>query len=237
LVKARRIFYTRLMAKVLVIEDDGELQQLISTLLNREGYETHYAFNGKEGLERMLAVQPDVVLLDLMLPVLNGVEVIQQAATNTSIRDIPIIVMTGHGDKADLLETKMKDGGVRAYLRKPFDLGEMKSLVRRMLAQYPRDPITSAHVAKGSVRLDVKFRTVWIDDRMVSTLSPTKALLLQTLLEARGAVTREKLLKAVWGSEGTVPALEKTVQRLREDLGPEGGKRLQTTSEGYELVG
>jgi DNA-binding response OmpR family regulator len=236
LVKLPDVFYSVRMAKLLIIEDDGDLQQVLSLVFNREGYELYYAFNGKEGYDKMLAVQPDVVLLDLMLPILNGVEVIKLVTTNTSLTDIPIIVMTAHGDKAEMLEHSIKAQGVRAYLKKPFELGEIRSLVRRMLSQYPRNPVSVAEVAKGEIRLDIKFRTVWIKDKMTATLSPMKAALLQTLLQAKGPVKREKLLHAVWGSEGSIPALEKTIQRLREDLGDEG-RRLQTTPEGYEIVG
>ena len=224
------------MSKVLIIEDDGDLQQILSLTLSKDGYELHYAFNGKEGLDKMVSLQPDVVLLDLMLPVLNGAEVMKQVSTNTSLKDIPIIVMTAHGDKADMLESSMKAQGARAYMRKPFELGEVRSLVKRMLSQYPRVPVTAAQVAKGQVRLDLKFRTVWISDRRVATLSPMKARVLELLLQSKGPVKRETILKDVWGDAGAVPALEKTIQRLREDLGAES-RRLQTTAEGYEIVG
>lgn len=236
MVKRCDVFYSVPMAKLLIIEDDGDLQQVLSVAFNRAGYELHYAFNGKEGYDKMIALQPDVVLLDLMMPILNGIEVIKLAATNTSLKDIPIIVMTGHGDKEAMLEHSIKAQGVRAYLKKPFELKEMTALVKRMLAQYPRNPMTASEVAKGAVRLDVKFRTVWVNDRMLATLSPMKASVLQILLGSKGPVKREKLLQAVWGEEGSVPALEKTIQRLREDLGDEG-RRLQTTAEGYEIVG
>src|SRR3569832_651519 len=186
------------MAKGLIIEDDGDLQQILSLTLSKDGYALHYAFNGKEGYDKMVLIQPDVVLLDLMLPVLNGAEVMKLVATNTSLKDIPIIVMTAHGDKADMLETSIKAQGARAYLRKPFELGEIRSLVRRMLAQYPRVPITNAEVAKGQVRLDKKFRTLWISDRNIATLSPMIAHVLQLLLASKGAVKRETLLKEVW---------------------------------------
>lgn len=224
------------MARLLIVEDDGDLQHLLSIALNQEKYEVHYAFNGKEGYEKILALQPDVIILDLMLPILNGVEVIKLVTTNTLLRDIPIIVITAHSDKADMLEHAIKAHGVREYVRKPFEIGELKSLIKRMLAQYPRQVLAPAQVAKGAVRLDTKFRTVWIGDKMVATLSPTKAGVLLALLEAKGSVKREKLFHAVWGEEGTASALEKTIQRLREDLGAEG-HRIQTTAEGYELVG
>ncbi len=224
------------MAKVLIIEDDGNLQQILSVHFQRQDYELHYAFNGKEGYDKMIALQPDVVLLDLMMPVLNGIEMIKLVATNTSLKDIPIIVMTAHGDKADMLEHSIKAQGVRAYLKKPFELKEISALVRRMVSQYPRHPITMAEVAKGEVRLDVKFRTVWVSDRMVATVSPMKAHVLEILLGSKGPVKREKLLQAVWGDLSSAAALEKTISRLREDLGDEG-RRLQTTAEGYEIVG
>ncbi|MBI4061677.1 MAG: response regulator transcription factor [Elusimicrobia bacterium] len=224
------------MAKLLIIEDDGDLQQVLSVVFNRQGYELHYAFNGKEGYDKMLSVQPDIVLLDLMLPVLNGVEVLKLAITNTTLKDIPIIVMTAHGDKADMLEHSIKAQGVRAYLKKPFEIAEIRSLVRRLLTQYPRNPVTASQVAKGEVRLDIKFRTVWVSDRMVATVSPMKARVLELLLSAKGPVKREKLLQAVWSDSRSVHALEKLIQRLREDLGAEE-RRLQTTSEGYELIG
>ena len=224
------------MARLLIVEDNGEFVQLLGMALNADQYEVHYAFNGKEGYDRMLAVQPDLVLLDLMMPVLNGVEVIKLAMTNTSLKDIPIVVMTAHGDKADMLEDSIKAQGVRAYIRKPFELSELRSLVRRMLSQYPRKPAPTAQVAKGELRLDTKTRTVWSSDKLVATLAPTRADLLRVLLEASGPVARERLIKEVWGSDGSVSALEKTIQRLRQDLG-EDARRLQTTADGYELVG
>lgn len=224
------------MARLLIVEDDGDLQQLLSLALTREGYEVHYAFNGQEGFDRALAIQPDLLLLDLMLPVLNGVEVLRLMSTNTLLRDIPVIVMTAHGDKAEMLESSLRAQGARAYLRKPFDLAEMKSLVRRILAQYPRRALPSAQTAKGQVRLDKSFRTVWIGDKHVATLSPNRAAVLELLIEAKGSVRREKILQSVWGKDGRPASLDKTIQRLREDLGAEG-MRIQTTADGYELIG
>ena len=225
------------MPRILIVEDDGDLQQVLSLAFTREGFETHYAFNGKEGYDKILALQPDLILLDLMLPILNGVEVIKLVTSNTSIRDIPIIVMTAHSDKADMLEQSIRAHGVREYVRKPFEIKSLIGLVRRLIAQYPRVPAPQSEVAKGDIRLDTRFRTVWISSNAVATLAPTRASVLRLLIEAKGSVKREKLMQAVWGSNEHVSALEKTIQRLREDLGSEGGKRIQTTDDGYELIG
>lgn len=223
------------MARILIIEDDGELQQLLSIALNQDAYEVHYAFNGKEGYDKILQLQPDLVVLDLMMPVLNGVEVIRLVTSNTLVKDIPIVVMTAHGDRTEMLESSIKAQGVRAYLRKPFEIPEFKSTVRRMLAQYPRKPVTNQQVAKGAVRLDTGLRTVWIEDRLVATLTPVKANILRLLIDAKGPVRKDKLLVALRDG-GTPAALEKAVSRLREDLG-EDGRRIQTCSDGYELIG
>lgn len=225
------------MARLLIIEDSGDLQELLSMTFFKDGYEVYYAFNGKEGYDKILAVSPDLILLDLMMPVLNGVEVLKMVAANTLLRDIPIIVMTAHGDKPDMLEDTIMAQGVREYVRKPFELPRLKSAVRRLIEQYPRRPRPSAQVAKGAVRLDAKLRSVWVSDRLVATLPPMRSEVLRLLLEAPGAVTREKLLREVWGADGSVAALEKTIQRLREDLGPEDARRIQTTEAGYELIG
>jgi len=225
------------MPRLLIIEDDGDLQQVLSFAFNREGFEIHYAFNGKEGYNKILSIQPDLVLLDLMLPILSGVDVIKMVISNTSVRDIPIVVMTAHSDKADMLEQSIRAHGVREYVRKPFEIKSLISLVKRLIAQYPRTPAAPAEVAKGEVRLDTRFRTVWIAGQTVTSLPPTRADVLRMLIEAKGAVKREKIMSAVWGAGDHVSALEKTSQRLREDLGAEGGKRIQTTEDGYELIG
>ncbi|HAM36306.1 MAG TPA: hypothetical protein DEB40_05680 [Elusimicrobia bacterium] len=225
------------MPRILIVEDDGDLQQILSLAFNREGFETHYAFNGKEGYDKVLSLQPDLILLDLMLPVLNGVEVIKLVTSNTLVRDIPIVVMTAHSDKADMLEQSIRAHGVREYVRKPFEIKGLISLARRLIAQYPRAPLPQAEVAKGEVRLDTRFRTVWINGQRVASLPPTRAEVLKMLLEAKGPVKREKIMAAVWGPGEHVSALEKTIQRLREDLGADGSRRIQTTAEGYELIG
>jgi DNA-binding response OmpR family regulator len=153
-------------------------------------------------------------------------------------RDIPIVVMTAHGDRNETLEKLIKAEGVRGYVRKPFEMAEVRGLVRRILAAHKREGAGGAKIVKGEFKLDPKLRTVWVSDRLVATLSPTLAEVLRVLLEAEGPVPREVLLKSVWrDKEGSVAALEKTVQRLREELGGRDARRLQTTSSGYEIVG
>ncbi|MBI4424100.1 MAG: response regulator transcription factor [Elusimicrobia bacterium] len=225
------------MARVLSIEDSPDLQQLIGLALQQRGYEVHYAFNGKEGYEKVLALDPDVVLLDLMIPVINGVEVIKKMKAARETRDIPVIVISAYGDDADMLSHSLVALGAVEYIRKPFDLSALVRRIETLLASSPRrQEAPPQEIQKGAVRLNVKFRTVWIDDQMVATVPPKLASLLRTLLESGSGVGRDRLMSAVWPSGGASPnALEKAIERLRKALGPHG-HRLQTIERGYEFV-
>ncbi|MEE8425601.1 MAG: response regulator, partial [Elusimicrobiota bacterium] len=84
------------MSRILIVEDDADLVSLISHALYQAEYEVNYAFNGKEGYDKILSTHPDLILLDLKMPVLSGTDVLKLMAENTMLRDIPVIVMTAH---------------------------------------------------------------------------------------------------------------------------------------------
>jgi DNA-binding response OmpR family regulator len=225
------------MSRILIIEDEGSLQELLALAFFNEGYEPHHAFNGKDGLNKILSLRPDVVLLDLMMPIMSGIEVLKRVNEHAELRAIPIIVITAHADQPEFVEQNIRLYGAREYVRKPFQIGELVRLVARLIAQAPAKKGAPKPVAKGAVRLDLQFRTVWIDDQLIATLSPHKADLLRLLIESEGPVKREKIQSEIWGPGDHVAALEKTVQRLRDDFGPKESRRIQTTPEGYLLVG
>jgi len=225
------------VAAILSIEDEASLQQALGMALYNAGYEVHYAFNGAEGYDKILSLHPHLVLLDLMLPMLSGIEILKRVRARPEFKDLPIIVLTAMYDDESRLERDLRDWGRVEYMRKPFDVRELLERIRRALQSAPATAPRQPSVAKGAVRLDPKCRTLWIEDRLVATLSPKKARLVQLLLEAPGPVKRTRLLEKVWARASALNALEKTIQRLREDLGPREGLRLVTTNEGYELVG
>lgn len=226
------------MARILLIEDDADLLQLLSHALFRNGFEVHHAFNGKEGYDKILSLHPDLVVLDLMLPLLPGTDLIKMVTDNVMIRDIPIIVMTAYSDQADMLERSVKLQGAREYIKKPFHMKDMVSLIRRTLKQFPsKKEDLPQQVSKGVARLDPRFRTLWINDQNVATLSPKEAQVLTILLEAKGSVKRDQIIAKVWGDSGNDNILYKTIQRLRTHLGAQESKRIQTLPEGYEFIG
>src|SRR5579863_2253170 len=198
------------MASLLSVEDDADLQQALGMALYSAGFDMHYAFNGKEGLDKVLSLHPDLVLLDLMLPMMSGQEVLKRMRATPELKTLPVIVLTAMADDENKLERELKNLGSVWYVRKPFNLRELTELIRRVLktqaAQLPAPP----SVSKGALRLDPKCRTLWIQDRLIATLSPKKARLVQALLESQGPVKRLKLLEKVWDREGEINTLEKT---------------------------
>ncbi len=224
------------MARILSIEDDAELQHLIGLTLHGNGYEVHYAFTGKEGYEKILSLHPHLIILDLMLPVMNGIEVMKALKENKSVTDIPVIVITAFGDEVSMLEHSVKALGAVEYLRKPIEMPRLLSHIKRVLESHPTREKPSAELRKGAVRADPRFRTVWIDDRLVATLSVKRFELLKALMEQDGEIKKDELLSKISDGESSMFALEKTIQRLREDLGTES-RRIQTTFGGYELIG
>lgn len=226
------------MPRILSVEDDPDLQHLLSLALQGQGYEIHYAFTGKEGYEKVLSLNPDLLITDMMLPMLNGVELIKLIKAHKTARDIPIIVMTSYSDHASFVESAIKPLGIVEYLRKPVQIDELIRLIRRVLRGRMARTMPALRLSKGAVRLDPKFRTVWIDDKLIATLPPKRFEVMLALVESRGEVPVDDLLGRVWqDSDESKNTLEKTIQRLREDLGPEQAPRIRTTADGYELLG
>lgn len=222
------------MARILCVDDDAELHQLLSLALRQAGHEVHYAFTGEEGYERAVALNPDLLLLDLKLPKLSGVEVVRRLRSHPAARDMPVVVMTAHS--RDFAEDELRLLEIAEYLRKPLQLTEVVHLVRRILAGRKDRTKPAFTMRKGRVRLDPKFSTVWVDDKLVATLGPKRFQLMLELLQSPGEAQRSRLVDRLWGTKGDENTLEKTVQRLRESLGAEG-ERVRTTRKGYELNG
>ncbi|MDE2489686.1 MAG: response regulator transcription factor [Elusimicrobia bacterium] len=222
------------MPGILSVEDDPEFQQLVSRILRNQGFEVHYAFTGPEGYEKSLALRPDLILLDLMLPGLNGAEVIKLLKRHKETREIPVIVLTAYPFDAGGFETEIRALGPIEYLRKPVRSEELVGRIKRLLAD--RGGASAPPVLeRGAFRLFPETRSARVGARMVANLGPKRFEVLFHLVQSGGELRWEDLVVRVWGPDGTKNDLEKTVSRLREDLGTEG-YRLTTTRAGYQLI-
>ncbi len=222
------------MARILSVEDDPDFQHLLSYALRNQGFEVHYAFTGLEGYEKALSLNPDLILLDMMLPGLSGPEVVKRLMKNKATRDIPIIVLTSHSADTNFFESEIKALGAVEYLRKPIQIKELLKVIRCLLSDRKTGPAFTIW-ARGSFRIVPETKSVWIGGTIVANLAPKRFEVLFHLLQSEGEVAWEDLVRKVWGRDGTKNDLEKTIQRLREDLGAEG-YRLSTSRGGYQLV-
>ncbi len=123
------------MARILSVEDDVDLQQVVAYALKRKNWEVVYAYDGKDGLEKALELRPDLILLDMMLPGLNGVEVIQELKKTDATKMIPIVVMTAYPSDAQFVASTILAMGAVEYLAKPVHIDELVQTIERLLAR------------------------------------------------------------------------------------------------------
>jgi DNA-binding response OmpR family regulator len=222
------------MLKVLSVDDDPDFQLLVSHALRNQGFEVHYAFTGKEGCEKALSLNPDVLILDMMLPMMNGLEVIAELRKSKTTREIPIIVLTAYSTETAFFESGIKANDRVEYLRKPVQMAELVRTIKRLGgAAAARAP--SAVWERGGLRIVNDGKTVWIGERPIANLAPKRFEVLYHLMQCPGEMPWQELVARVWGKDGTKNDLEKTISRLREDLGAEA-YRLGTTRRGYQII-
>jgi len=222
------------MPRILSVEDDPDFQHLISRVLRNQGYEVHYAFTGPEGRDKALSLNPDLVLMDVMLPGMSGVEVVRLLRKNPATLDTPIIVMTAYHSGAGSIEEEVRTLDRIEYLRKPVRAKELLPLIRRLLAGTAANPPAECWTRRG-MRIFPDTKSVLLGERMIPGLGPKRFLLLVELARSEGEVAWDDLVHRIWGSAGCKNDLQKTVERLRRDFGDQA-YRISTTRRGYRLL-
>src|SRR6201995_367507 len=225
-----------LRPSVLVAEDEGALITLLRYNLEREGYRVLEAQNGEEALLIANEENPDVVLLDWMLPQLSGIEVCRRLRGRQETRNVPIVMLTARGEETDRI--RGLDTGADDYLTKPFSMTELLARLRAVLRRI-RPSLAEDVVAGGDIEMDRAAHRVRRAGIEVH-LGPTEYRLLDHLIQHPGRVfSREQLLDAVWGSDVYVEArtVDVHVGRLRKALNVEGATDPIRTvrSAGYSL--
>lgn len=203
---------------ILIVEDEQDIRELLVYNLDREGYATLQAADGKKGLELALSHKPDLILLDLMLPQLDGLAVCRELERNAETVRIPIIMLTARGEDIDrILGFEL---GADDYVVKPFNIRELqlriKAILRRQVIA-ETSPVLSRH----SISVNAMAHKVSVAGKQVE-LTATEFRLLEDLLRNAGRVrTREELLASVWGYqfEGYARTVDTHIRRLRSKLG------------------
>jgi len=221
---------------VLVVEDEPDIRDLIVHHLVREGFRCRTATTGAEALQRVRTATPDLVVLDLMLPEMDGLEVCRRLRSTAATAAIPIIMLTAKADEIDrVVGLEM---GADDYVGKPFSPKELVARVRAVLRR-TRPGEATRSIAVGGVSLDAARHLVTVDGRPVE-LTPKEFDLLHALLESGGRVlSREHLLNRVWGYARADEIESRTVdvhiRRLRSKLGAEERRIATIKGVGYRF--
>jgi two-component system phosphate regulon response regulator PhoB len=202
---------------VLVVEDEDALSELLQYNLKKEGFRVSLAADGEEAMMLVEERQPDVVVLDWMLPKISGIEVCRRIRSRHETRNLPIIMLTARGEEADRI--RGLDTGADDYIVKPFLMKELFARVRAVLRRI-RPGLAEDTVNVGDITIDrVAHRVVRAETEI--HLGPTEFRLLDYLMQHPGRVfSREQLLDAVWGSDVYVEArtVDVHIGRLRKAL-------------------
>jgi len=205
-------------AKILVVDDEANIVNLVSAYLRKEGYEVYEAKDGPSGLKAARAYKPDLIILDIMLPGMDGLEVLQMLRRES---DVYIILLTARGEEMD--KVIGLSVGADDYVSKPFSPRELVARVKAALRRLRSgvSPSMGEVYAFQHVRIDCGSRQVWIDDDPLE-LTATEFDLLAALAAHHGRVlSREQLLEKVWGSNyyGEERVVDVHVGHIRQKLG------------------
>jgi len=208
------------MERVLIVDDDPDILHLVSYNLKQAGFEAITADTGRKALETIQRRPPDLVILDLMLPDVDGMEVCRVLRGHESSRLIPIIMLTARGEEIDRVVGF--ELGADDYVMKPFSPRELVLRVKSILRRTHADRTEMLRL--GKIQLYPERRQCFVGKDQIA-LTVKEFDLLYELMRARGNVlTRENLMDQVWGyhGEATSRTLDTHVRRLREKLGSEG---------------
>jgi two-component system alkaline phosphatase synthesis response regulator PhoP len=204
--------------KVLVVDDEASILNLVTSYLRSEGYEFYTASDGLAALKAARAYKPDLIVLDIMLPGMDGLEVLSQLRRESDVYVIMLTAKTEETDKVVGLSVGADD-----YLTKPFSPRELIARIKAALRRIRN----GMNLSQGEVyttsnlRIDTNSRQVWVNDQLVE-LTSKEYDLLQTLAEHRGRVlSREQLLEKVWGGEyfGEIRVVDVHLGHVRQKLG------------------
>jgi DNA-binding response OmpR family regulator len=212
------------MAKILVVEDMDSVVELLRTLLHREGFEVAVAHDGPEALEAVRREKPDLMLLDLILPVLDGLEVLRRVRQDPITAHLPVIVLSGKGEDD--------------YMTKPFAANELIARVKgRLRRSAPTDP---ARVLKvGSLEMELDRHQVRVRGKSVHLTSKEFSLLRALLMTNGRVLSRDALFESVWDLSKDADLQTRTIdvhiRSLRYKLGAEGRRIFTVRNVGYRL--
>jgi DNA-binding response OmpR family regulator len=223
-------------ARILIVEDDPDIAQLVARYLEKAGFASEWVATGSGALQTIAARSFDVLILDLMLPHVDGIELCRRVRADPRTANLPIIMLTARADESERIVGL--EIGADDYVAKPFSPSELVARVRALLRRAQRDSKTGHTLTYGDLSMDTERHIVAVSGRDV-TLTAKEFLLLEYFLQHQGRVlSRDVLLTDVWGYRytGGTRTVDVHVRRLREKL-PLLADALVTVKQfGYKLA-
>lgn len=201
--------------QILIVEDDEDTAEVVCTLLQDAGFEAVAVDRGDLALDEISALTPDLVLLDINLPDMNGIEIVKSVRAHSFL---PVIILSGYGKDRDRVIAL--EAGADDYMAKPFSPEELVARVRALLRRVDWTPKPETHLAVRQLELDMPRRTAKINGKRLH-LTPIEYGILVTLMRNVGeVVSHDDLLRSVWGDhyKGDYSVLRVNISRLRQKL-------------------
>jgi len=207
-----------MLRKILIIEDESDLIKLLKYNLEKEGFRVSYATDGSIALAEVRRDPPDLVILDLMLPGLDGLEVCRQLRRSDKFSRIPVLMLSARSEEADRIVGL--ELGADDYVTKPFSMREVVARVRALLRRNEQAGPQKSKLQRGDIMIDPMAHSVMVSGRTVE-LSALEFRLLHYLASHPGMVfSRDQLLDSVWGNDRTVTprSVDVYIRRVREKI-------------------
>ena len=223
--------------KIFIIEDEPSIIQLVKHNLEKNGFLVSSSLNGNDGLKELKKFQPDLLLLDWMLPDLSGIEICKNIRKDNSFKNLPVIMLTAKGEEEDKI--KGLDSGVDDYLTKPFSFNELMARIKAVLRRSNPNTV-SDNLKFDDLMLDRIEKRVFRDGQEIK-LGPTEFRLLEFFLtNPKRVYSRDQILESVWPNNINVESrtIDVHIRRLRQSVNLKNKKELIRTvrSSGYSLI-
>ena len=217
------------LKKVLIIEDEVKLARLVELELKYEGYEVTVCYDGKTGFDAFKSGEFDIILLDLMLPEINGMEVCRRVR---EISDIPIIMLTAKDELSDKISGL--DNGADDYMTKPFAIEELLARMRAIFKRQSRTAVRKNILEALDISIDLDKRMVKVDGNVVELTKKEYELLVYMIKNKNVVLTREQILNEVWGYSyiGETNVVDVYIRYLRSKIDDVFGKKYIHTIRG-----